>query len=44
MADNRKRYIYTVKGVEHTLLLTPDDAEHYGDAVKEAPKTKVTTK
>lgn len=34
MADNRKEYTVDIGGVEHTLLLTPEDAEHYGSAAK----------
>ena len=40
MADKRKEYTVTINGIEHTLLLTPEDAERYGDdavEVKAAP-------
>jgi hypothetical protein len=29
MADNRKEYVVDIGGVEHVLLLSPDDAENY---------------
>lgn len=37
--DIRNEYVVTINGVEHTLLLSPDDAEKYGSAAK-----KVETK
>lgn len=45
MADTRKPYTVTIGGLEHTLLLSPEDAERYGeDAVLtkqvEAPANK----
>jgi hypothetical protein len=41
MADNRKHYAVTIGGIEHTLLLAPEDADRYGEdavLVKEADK------
>ena len=32
MSDNRTEYVVTLGGVEHTMLLTADDAGRYGDA------------
>ena len=32
MSDNRDEYVVTLGGVEHTMLLTADDAARYGDA------------
>lgn len=34
MSDNRTQYVVTVGGIEHTMLLSADDAERYGDAAK----------
>ena len=34
MADSRKEYEVEIGGVAHTLLLTPEDAERYGDNAK----------
>lgn len=31
MADDRKPYTVNVAGVEHTMLLTDEDAKQYGD-------------
>lgn len=31
MADSRKSYTVTLAGTEHTLLLSAEDAEKYGD-------------
>lgn len=31
MADSRKEYTVKIGGVEHTLLLSSEDAERYGD-------------
>lgn len=31
MADTRKPYTLTLAGIEHTVLLSPEDAEKYGD-------------
>lgn len=31
MADKRKPYTVRVGSVEHTFLLSPEDAERYGD-------------
>lgn len=36
MADNRKEYTVTIGGVEHTLLLSAEDAERYGEDAKQA--------
>lgn len=30
MADNRKPYVVSLAGIEHTLLLTVEDAARYG--------------
>jgi hypothetical protein len=41
MADQRKPYAVTINGLEHTLLLSAEDAARYGEAaveVKESPK------
>jgi hypothetical protein len=40
MADSRKSYTVTINGLEHTMLLTPEDAERYGD---DAVETKQAT-
>lgn len=32
MADKRKEYTVTINGIEHTMLLNEQDAEHYGEA------------
>ena len=34
--DNRKEYVVTVGGVDHTMLLSDEDAKRYGDAAKAA--------
>ena len=36
MAD-RKLYIVTINGIEHTMLLDSHDAKRYGSAAKAAP-------
>lgn len=37
MADSRKEYVVDVHGVEHTMLLTEEDAKAlYGDNAKQA--------
>lgn len=39
MADTRKEFVVDVNGIEHTMLLTPEDAEAlYGENAKAAPK------
>lgn len=46
MADTRKEFIVDVNGIEHTMLLTPEDAETlYGENAKEskAPANKART-
>ena len=40
MVDSRKKYHLTVGGVKHTMLLTPQDAERYGEAAVEAKEAK----
>jgi hypothetical protein len=35
MADGRSEYTVTIGGVEHTMLLTSEDAERYGDSAVE---------
>lgn len=43
MADSRKEYTVSIHGVEHSMLLDPEDAQTlYGDNAKEAkkPRTK----
>lgn len=35
MAD-RKAYVLTIGGIEHTMLLTDEDAKRYGKAAKPA--------
>ena len=43
MADSRKNYTVTVNGLEHDMLLTPEDAEAlYGENAKasKAPANK----
>ena len=42
MADNRKQYLLTMAGVEHTVLLTPQDAERYGELAVEFKAVKAT--
>lgn len=41
MADSRKQYTVTINGIEHELLLDPQDAENlYGEnAVESKAKT-----
>lgn len=34
MADNRKEYAVRINDVDHTLLLSDEDAERYGDAAR----------
>jgi hypothetical protein len=34
--DNRSEYTVTINGIEHTMLLTAEDAEAYGDKAKKA--------
>jgi len=34
--DNRKEYVVTVGGVDHTMLLTEDDAKRFGSDAKAA--------
>ena len=36
MSDNRSEYTVLVGGVEHTMLLTAEDAERYGENAKKA--------
>lgn len=36
MSDKRTEYVVTVGGVEHTMLLTAEDADRYGDAAQRA--------
>lgn len=36
MADKRKEYTVTINGIEHTMLLNEQDAEHYGEAAVSA--------
>jgi hypothetical protein len=36
MSDTRKEYTVTVGGVQHTMLLTDEDAKRYGDNAKAA--------
>lgn len=36
MADNRKEYVVTINGIEHTMLLTDEDAKGYGENAKAA--------
>ena len=37
MADKRKEYVVEINGVEHTVLLEPEDAKSlYGGNAKEA--------
>ena len=47
MADNRKPYTVNIGGVEHTLLLTEEDAARYGDAAVQtkavSPSNKSST-
>lgn len=31
-------YIVTINGIEHTMLLSAEDAERYGDSAKKADK------
>ena len=38
MADNREEYTVVIGGVEHTLLLTDEDAARYGDAATKGTK------
>lgn len=41
-----EEYTVTINGAEHTLLLSPEDAESYGDAAtksKAAPANKART-
>lgn len=40
MADNRKEYEVEIGGVKHTLLLTPEDAERYGESATQAKGAK----
>ena len=41
--DNRKEFTVDINGVEHTMLLSPEDAERYGDAAKPVKRTKSRT-
>jgi hypothetical protein len=47
MADDRNEYTVTIGGREHTMLLTDEDAQRYGDAAVKAkaktPKNKSRT-
>lgn len=40
MADNRKEYTVAINGVDHTVLLSPEDAERYGEAAREVKAAK----
>jgi len=34
--DNRKEYVVTIGGVEHSMLLTDEDVQRYGENAKAA--------
>lgn len=34
-----EEYTVTINGIEHTMLLTPEDAERYGENAKKASST-----
>ena len=36
--DNRKEYTVTIGGVEHSMLLTDEDAQRYGEDASPAKK------
>lgn len=39
-----EEYTVTINGIEHTMLLSPEDAERYGDEAKKATtSTKAST-
>lgn len=44
MADNRKEYTVTIGGVEHTLLLSSEDAKRYGDDAVETKQAEPANK
>lgn len=36
MADKLEEYTVVINGIEHTMLLTAEDAERYGDNAKKS--------
>lgn len=43
MADNRKLYVVSLVGIEHTLLLTAEDAARYGAGAVEVKQSPAPT-
>jgi len=43
MSDDRSEYTVTINGIEHTLLLTAEDAKAYGDDAKKASGASAKT-
>jgi hypothetical protein len=39
MAESTQEYTVTINGIEHTMLLTQEDADRYGDAAVKAGST-----
>lgn len=44
MADGRKEYVVDIGGLEHTMLLDPEDARRYGDKAVEVKERKPANK
>ena len=44
MAENLEEYTVTINGIEHTMLLSEEDAEKYGDQAKKSAKQPQTKK
>lgn len=40
MSDSRAEYTVTIGGVEHSMLLSDEDAKRLGDAAKKGAPTK----
>lgn len=44
MADRRKRYVLTLGGIDHTVLLSDEGAARYGNLAKPAPQVSPVAK
>lgn len=40
MSDNRTEYVVNIGGIDHTMLMTADDAVRYGEAATLAKAAK----
>jgi len=44
MTDRRERYVVILGGLEHTMLLTAEGAQRYGDSARKAATPKRSVK